>query len=678
MEWQIIIDGKIYDGIIGDRNYDSNNIIADNEPVADSLNKIANYLNTEDFVEKRYYPAWQDFTVVGTEYYLTLDQNATSNFTIDNLNRVATDILDFSVINPTNRNLMYKSGSLLNINSNVVRVLSFDYMTGKVTLNFTPKNTFRINYLCQYANNEVPIGKKLEVENTEITVQNSDDASEIAYNNSTSALTSTDVQSAIDELVRTANYDSIGIIKAPTATANPNGTVTVASDGSYLLSKANTLESMIVKTENVTGATLTPTDNTINFLYVDYNSGTPTYGITTSLDFITTNFTRCPVIRVVREGTTLHFEEYDESGAFTATKLLIKNIRVNGFERTDGLILSTSATRIATLTSGEVWFGVQKYNMPTISTGGVGVNTFEYYLVAGVWNKSANLTLFDSTYYSNGTNRQNLTVNRFVAKYFFRDVGVDNELYYIHGNQYTSLTLAQNEILPPVPAVLSAHAIYVGKIVVQQNATLGTASPRTWGESIQNSIATSHEDLSNIQQVGTGITNGHISDSTQTIGGAKTFSTSISTPIIKAISDSTSAVSITKADGISKVVEVDTTNSKLIVNGDILVQSLSGISDRNLGVDALGNLKVISSSGVATASAILDFGNEENYVTVDIADVSIIGSEKIFVSYEGAEEVALQGLNCGLLSKSVGVGYTIFGGAPNGASGQFTVNIIKL
>ena len=212
MEWQIIIDGKIYDGIIGDRNYDSNNIIADNEPVADSLNKIANYLNTEDFVEKRYYPAWQDFTVVGTEYYLTLDQNATSNFTIDNLNRVATDILDFSVINPTNRNLMYKSGSLLNINSNVVRVLSFDYMTGKVTLNFTPKNTFRINYLCQYANNEVPIGKKLEVENTEITVQNSDDASEIAYNNSTSALTSTDVQSAIDELV--------GIIKAPTATAS--------------------------------------------------------------------------------------------------------------------------------------------------------------------------------------------------------------------------------------------------------------------------------------------------------------------------------------------------------------------------------------------------------------------------------------------------------------------------
>ena len=93
---------------------------------------------------------------------------------------------------------------------------------------------------------------------------------------------------------------------------------------------------------------------------------------------------------------------------------------------------------------------------------------------------------------------------------------------------------------------------------------------------------------------------------------------------------------------------------------------------------AIDELVGIIKAPTTTTSAILDFGNEENYVTVDIADGSIVGNEKIFVSYEGAEEVALQGLNCGLLSKSVGVGYTIFGGAPNGASGQFTVNIIKL
>ena len=34
----------------------------------------------------------------------------------------------------------------------------------------------------------------------------------------------------------------------------------------------------------------------------------------------------------------------------------------------------------------------------------------------------------------------------------------------------------------------------------------------------------SHEDLTDILQAGTGVTNGHISDGTQTIAGQKTFS----------------------------------------------------------------------------------------------------------------------------------------------------------
>lgn len=211
--FKIFLDGKEYDENIGFREYDSNVIIADNEPVADSLNKIANYLQQEDFTEKRDYPSWQDFTPNGSvEYFITQDQNADVPYNITDYNLIVNDLLDFSVVNPTTRKSVFKQGSILNIESNRVKVVAYNNLTGKVTLNFIPKSDIRINFLYEYANNEVPIGKKLEVLNTEITVQNSDDASEIAYNNSTSALTSTDVQSAIDELV--------GIIKAPTATAS--------------------------------------------------------------------------------------------------------------------------------------------------------------------------------------------------------------------------------------------------------------------------------------------------------------------------------------------------------------------------------------------------------------------------------------------------------------------------
>ena len=96
-------------------------------------------------------------------------------------------------------------------------------------------------------------------------------------------------------------------------------------------------------------------------------------------------------------------------------------------------------------------------------------------------------------------------------------------MYYIHGDEYTSQTLAQNEILPTVPVAISSHAIYVGKIVIQQNATLGVAYPRSWGLTVATTTATNHEDLVNIQQAGSGVTNGHISSDAQTLYGVKTF-----------------------------------------------------------------------------------------------------------------------------------------------------------
>ena len=153
-------------------------------------------------------------------------------------------------------------------------------------------------------------------------------------------------------------------------------------------------------------------------------------------------------------------------------------------------------------------------------------------------------------------------------------------------------------------------------------------------------------------------------------------------PIVAINGTIPNALIFEKSDGSSLSESSDITwdNSlkKLNVNGDIVIQTLSGVSDRSLGVDSNGKIKILSSTGMVGYSAILDFGNEENYVTVDVSDTSIDGNEKIIVFYEGAEEVGLQGLTCGVVSKSVGVGYTLFGGAPNGASGQFTVNIIKL
>ena len=251
-------------------------------------------------------------------------------------------------------------------------------------------------------------------------------ANEINYNNSISGLTSSNVQTAIDEVTEKTKFNSFGVVALPTITKNGDGTITIGNNGVFNFCKSANGDDLIVR-KTLTGITLTPTNNTVNYLYADYNNGNPIYAISLSPTIFLTEARYCPITRITREGTTLHFEEYDQYGVALSNKMLYKDITVNATQRQAGLILSTSATRIASVTSGSVWFGVQNYNCGTVTSGSIG-NMFEYYLVGGVWNKSSNQSSFDSTYYSDGTNRQTMASNRYVAKYFWRDVGSDNEI----------------------------------------------------------------------------------------------------------------------------------------------------------------------------------------------------------------------------------------------------------
>ncbi len=54
------------------------------------------------------------------------------------------------------------------------------------------------------------------------------------------------------------------------------------------------------------------------------------------------------------------------------------------------------------------------------------------------------------------------------------------------------------ESVPSLPTTLSGSALYVGKIVIQQGATDGTAYSRDWGASVVNQITTDHGDLSGL------------------------------------------------------------------------------------------------------------------------------------------------------------------------------------
>jgi hypothetical protein len=346
------------------------------------------------------------------------------------------------------------------------------------------------------------------------------DSSEVK--NDSSIVTGTTITNAIDNLNNTYH----GVVELPALTDNGNGTINIASGGVFNFTLQANGNSSIVRLTDTTGINnLTLTDSSTNYVYINYNSGSPIFEATLNPSIFISDGRLVPVYRVVREGNELHYLDYDSYAIGLADKHFYKDVSLRGFERQNGLILSTEATRVSTISQGSSWFGIQLFNLDENKAGTTG-ELYEYYLTAGVWG-SALVTEYDSTYYSDGTNRLTMSSNRYVSKYFFRGVESENHAYYVHGNQYNSAAAALAEPVPVVPSVITSHSIYVGKIVIQQGLTNGTAYPRTWGETIQTGGAVNHNDLSDIQLAGTGVTYGHISSVEQVIFGQKEFNDNI-------------------------------------------------------------------------------------------------------------------------------------------------------
>lgn len=314
------------------------------------------------------------------------------------------------------------------------------------------------------------------------------------------------------------------IVIIPTIINNWDWSITLWTDWVINFFTTANWDSIPVRKNMTTGATLTMTDNAINYVYADYNSWTPIYAVSTNAIQFFTDWTKQPVVRIVRYWTKLHTEDYDEYWLALSNKILFKNTTLAWFQRESWLVLSTSATRISTISSGSAWLWVRYRDNTSLveNKSWTSWTLEEWYLVAWVWNRSV-VTSYDSSYYSDWTNRQTLWVAKYVAKYFFRDIWDDNEVYYIHWNQHNLRADAINEPLPQVSPLISSHSLYVGKIVIQQGATNWTAYNRDWGTSLENAVVTDHENLSNILQAGLWVTNWHISAWAQTIEWLKTL-----------------------------------------------------------------------------------------------------------------------------------------------------------
>lgn len=351
------------------------------------------------------------------------------------------------------------------------------------------------------------------------------------------------------------DFDSntAGPIEKVVITDNGNGTINVPSIMVYLYSSSGwTGNYRHYHIPAITNLALT--DNSINYLVANYNSGTPEYQITTNAATIN-NSNICLVATMSRVGTEIHWIAVDW-GLATAVKLNNRQVNIRRFERSSGLALGETTGRVITIGSGVVWYGHSSYAESAVDSS--SSNCDFWYHSAGNWTKSI-VSTYNNTQYDNGTNL--VTLSGFGTQYavnwvyrYLDGAGLP-KIAYVLGTGNYSLAQAQASTVPNIPDILNRTAILVGRIIVAQNASTAYQIDSAFTMVFAGSTVTDHNNLSGLQGGTTSeyyhLTSGEYNDligrtevvsisgglvsltGNQTISGSKTFTNSV---VLSAIS----------------------------------------------------------------------------------------------------------------------------------------------
>ena len=277
--------------------------------------------------------------------------------------------------------------------------------------------------------------------------------------------------------------------------AGSGATVDAASVNAILFSTSNWMGSCQKYT--VPAATgLALTDQSANYLVVNYNSGSPVFQITTNVGVIN-NSSIVGAALIWRNGTQVHYQTIDW-GLSTASRLNRRLVQTNRYQWASGLGLGESTGNVITVGSGAIWYGVSQYN-ETAQTS-ASSNTEFWFHSAGVWTSSL-VSAYNILQYDDGTNLQTLANGRYAVNWVYRYIdgsGLPKLAIILGGGNYSQAQAVASAPTTP-PAILSTMAILVGRIIVVKSSATAFQIDSAFTQVFSSQTVTSHNDLSGIQ-----------------------------------------------------------------------------------------------------------------------------------------------------------------------------------
>jgi len=214
--------------------------------------------------------------------------------------------------------------------------------------------------------------------------------------------------------------------------------------------------------------------NTIRYVYLDYNGGSPSVNVTATNDF---NYrTQFPLGYVINEGGTLYIVNNPHRAGVSADRLAQQSNNHNAIAREDSLtalmLSSPSGLKVAT-TAGYVWHRQTRKLLAAVNTAETGTYDRYYRDGAGGWTKVSAQTDTTPTVYDNNTGTPvTLATGKWSTKWWYIDyqgrlAALDGWDFFDTQAQCVGAAQRPNSM----PLRLQAGALFIGRTVQRSNET---------------------------------------------------------------------------------------------------------------------------------------------------------------------------------------------------------------
>ena len=291
------------------------------------------------------------------------------------------------------------------------------------------------------------------------------------------------------------NTQSSGITTGGGFTDLANGTITVAA-GTGFIRATNTDIAEVLMFDWAAETPVTLTDVNTNYIYVDYNLGTPDI-VATTTKTDADNRTKILLGKIYRDGNDLHLVEAGMVTSEVAKRVLTYLNAVNGeIVRSSGLIITETGTLNISMTAGAGFAGLTATSYSSISTDGADDFTYWYNDHTG-W-VSASISAIDNTNYNDFGQNPGLvalTANQYGVHWVYMDF--DGDLHIIYGLDSYNLASAQDADAPAnLPTLVADFSMLIARITIKKaEVTTFTDVDTPWETTITSNTVTDHGAL---------------------------------------------------------------------------------------------------------------------------------------------------------------------------------------